>query len=178
MPRSANVGPTALHHHAYVCADQERTRRFYEEIVGLPLVAFWIEEEVFEGETHNLSHAFYGLRDGGSLAFFSLADPDQQARHTAKHQSVFMHLALRTDKATQDEIRRRLQAVGIEPMEVDHGYTHSIYAHDPDGLLLEFSVDPEGADETNRWQRAKAHSFLDEWVAGRRTPNNTIRHGE
>ena len=36
--------PTRLHHNAYVCADQERTRHFYEDIVGLPLVATWIEQ--------------------------------------------------------------------------------------------------------------------------------------
>ena len=29
--------PTRLHHNAYVCADQEATRHFYEDIVGLPL---------------------------------------------------------------------------------------------------------------------------------------------
>ncbi len=33
---------------AYVCADQERTRHFYEDIVGLlPLLAAWIEEAEF-----------------------------------------------------------------------------------------------------------------------------------
>ena len=36
--------PIRLHHNAYVCADQERTRHFYEDIVGLPLVATWIEQ--------------------------------------------------------------------------------------------------------------------------------------
>jgi hypothetical protein len=30
--------PLRLHHNAYVCADQERTRRFYEDVIGLPLL--------------------------------------------------------------------------------------------------------------------------------------------
>ena len=37
--------PLRLHHHAFVVKDQEATRRFYEEVVGLPLVATWCEEE-------------------------------------------------------------------------------------------------------------------------------------
>ena len=36
--------PLRLHHNAYVCADPERTRHFYEDILGLPLLATWIEE--------------------------------------------------------------------------------------------------------------------------------------
>src|SRR5437763_6324855 len=39
--------PLRLHHNAYVCANQERTRHFYEDIVGLPLVATWVAESEF-----------------------------------------------------------------------------------------------------------------------------------
>jgi hypothetical protein len=42
--------PERLYHHAYVCADQERTRRFYEDVLGLPLIATWIEREEYEGQ--------------------------------------------------------------------------------------------------------------------------------
>ncbi len=35
--------PSRLHHHAYVSADLEATRVFYEDVVGLPLVATWCE---------------------------------------------------------------------------------------------------------------------------------------
>ena len=58
-----------LHHHAYVTTDQEATRRFYEEIAGLPLVATWTEV----GEGQELCHTFFGLSDGGALAFFQFA---------------------------------------------------------------------------------------------------------
>jgi catechol 2,3-dioxygenase-like lactoylglutathione lyase family enzyme len=53
--------PERLHHNAYVCADQERTRRFYEDVVGLPLIATWIEQTEMEGRTVSFSHTFYGL---------------------------------------------------------------------------------------------------------------------
>ena len=28
-----------LHHNAYRCRDSEQTRRFYEDVIGLPLIA-------------------------------------------------------------------------------------------------------------------------------------------
>ena len=31
--------PTRLHHYAYPTKDQEATRAFYEDMIGLPLVA-------------------------------------------------------------------------------------------------------------------------------------------
>jgi hypothetical protein len=35
--------PRRLHHAAWVTRDQEATRHFYEDIIGLPLVATWAE---------------------------------------------------------------------------------------------------------------------------------------
>ena len=35
--------PSRLHHAAYTTKDMERTRQFYEEVIGLPLVATWSE---------------------------------------------------------------------------------------------------------------------------------------
>ena len=35
--------PARLHHTAYVTKDQEKTRQFYEDVIGLPLTATWCE---------------------------------------------------------------------------------------------------------------------------------------
>ncbi len=37
--------PSRLHHTAYVTTDLEATRHFYEDIIGLPLVATWCETD-------------------------------------------------------------------------------------------------------------------------------------
>src|SRR4051794_32848259 len=95
---SKQTSPVGLHHHAYVCADQERTRHFYEELVGLPLAAFWIEDEEILSERHVFSHAFYELPQGGALAFFNFADPVQQERYAAHPQPLFVHVALKTER--------------------------------------------------------------------------------
>lgn len=170
------IAPTRLHHYAWVCSDHERTRHFYEDLVGLPLVAFWIEDEQAFGEQHVYSHAFYAMRDGGCLAFFSFAKPELRERYVALHQSFFVHIAMNMDKPAQNEIRARLEAEGYAITEVDHGYTHSIYTKDPDGLLVEFSVDPPNVDEIADHQRRTAHSSLAKWMAGERAPNNKVRH--
>lgn len=167
--------PSRLHHAAYVSSDQERTRRFYEDVLGLPLIAFWIELEAFEGEPHVLSHAFYGLADGSALAFFNFADPAQAARYAPHRQSLFVHIALNTDQTTQDAIRARLDAATLPYQVIDHGYCVSIYVEDPDGQLIEFTVDSAEAEAIDVWQRRSAHDTLQRWQAGDRATNNDFR---
>ena len=35
--------PSRLHHHAFVVKDQEVNRHFFEDILGMPLVATWCQ---------------------------------------------------------------------------------------------------------------------------------------
>lgn len=174
----AEPGATAvqrLHHHAYVVADQERTRQFYEDVLGLPLVATWIEQEVLDGQTLVYSHTFYGLADNSALAFFSFADPAQQAMFTAKPQGLFVHIALKVSEEVQGEIRRRCEAAGINTETLNHGYCTSLYVSDPDGLMVEFARDHPRVDAINAHQRITAHASLARWIAGDTTPNNDVR---
>lgn len=170
--------PLRLHHNAYVCADQERTRRFYEDIIGLPLLATWIEEAEFPefpGRRMSYSHTFYGIGDGGALAFFNFADPEAAAAYKAKKQPSFVHIALAVTEAAQQEIQRRIKEAGMPVREVDHGYCKSIYVQDPDGLIVEFTSDPPDAGKIADHQRATAHETLRRWTAGDRMVNNDIR---
>ena len=167
--------PERLHHNAYVCADQERTRRFYEDILGLPLIATWIERTQMEGRTVSYSHTFFGLGDGGALAFFNFQDPEIQARLTPKAQPRFVHIALKVSPSTQDEIRARCEAAGVSARTIDHGYCTSLYVTDPDGLMVEFTRDVDDIEAINAHQRATAHAALARWTAGDATPNNDVR---
>ena len=45
MTQSKAPLPLRLHHHAFVTTDQAATRTFYEDIIGLPLIATWTEVE-------------------------------------------------------------------------------------------------------------------------------------
>jgi glyoxylase I family protein len=170
--------PSRLHHNAYVSSNQERTRHFYEDIIGLPLVASWIEQSEFPdfpGRKVSFIHTFFGIGDGGALAFFEFSDPEVAAKFKARQQPFFVHIALAASAATQDEIQRRLEAANIPVRVRDHGYCKSIYATDPDGLVVEFTSDPPDVGRINDWQRATAHETLNRWTAGDREVNNTIR---
>ncbi len=173
-----DVLPLRLHHNAYVCADQERTRHFYEDVLGMPLLATWIEEAEFPdfpGRRLSYCHTFFGIGDGGALAFFNFADPEASAAYKARKQPTFVHIALAVTEAGQREIKQRLTGAGLPVREVDHGYCKSIYVQDPDGLRVEFTADAADADEIGAHQRATAHETLRRWTSGDRSVNNDIR---
>jgi glyoxylase I family protein len=174
-PKAGAMLPERLHHNAYVCADQERTRAFYEDVLGLPLIATWIEQTEMDGRTASYCHTFYGLGDGGALAFFNFQDPELQARFTAKAQPAFVHIALKVSPETQDQISSRCEAAGVATRTIDHGYCTSLYLTDPDGLRIEFTRDVDGVEAIDANQRATAHAALARWTAGDATPNNDVR---
>ena len=163
--------PTRLHHHAYVTDDQEATRHFYEDILGIPLVALWIENEEFQGNTVVFSHAFYEIADGSALAFFNFADAAQQAMFAAKQQLLFVHVALHVSSEAAVLLRQRLEAADIKTQTLEHGYCRSLYVTDPNGLILEFTEDAQNVDQINSRQRASAHASLKRWLAGERKSN-------
>jgi catechol 2,3-dioxygenase-like lactoylglutathione lyase family enzyme len=170
--------PLRLHHHAYVVKDQERTRRFYEGVLGIPLAAMWIECEETDGQSMQFSHSFYEIGDGGALAFFCFADEEQGRRYAAKPQLSFVHVAFAVSAETQEEIKKRLVAHDIQPWVVEHGYCRSLYVTDPDALNLEFTVDPPIVDKIRGWQRETSRESLRRWQEKDYTPNNRWRHEE
>ena len=58
---------------------------------------------------------------------------------------------------------------------LEHGYCRSVYIQDPNGLILEFTLDAPNADEINKTRLANAHAELKKWLAGDHTSNNTYR---
>jgi len=135
--------PTRLHHHAFTTDNHQQTRHFYERILGLPLVAYEVEPERIGKTCVDLGYAFYELGDGSTLAFFTFDDPEKQAAWKEKEQSLFVHISLLVAASTQDEIEQRLKKAGYEPLMLQHGFCTSLYIKDPNGLMLEFSVDHE-----------------------------------
>ena len=52
--------PNRLHHNAYVSKDLEATRKFYEDVIGLPLLATWCEKDVLFGAERTYCHCSSG----------------------------------------------------------------------------------------------------------------------
>jgi glyoxylase I family protein len=175
------AGPIRLHHHATVTDDQEATRQFYEDVIGMPLVATWTESDELFGSVRTYCHTFYALADGSALAFFQFADPaDQEMFKTEINFTPFRHVALAVDQETQDAIKQRIADAGYEePVTsvLDHGYCVSLYILDPNGLILEFTVDHQNLHSINAERRLTAKEDLARWLSGDHTSNNLYRGG-
>src|SRR5690348_18097201 len=145
--------PSRLHHTAYVTNDLEATRKFYEDVIGLPLVATWCEVDELFGAQRVYCHLFFGLGDGGALAFFKFAKPEDEALFGPKMpETPFHHIALNVDKETQQGIEQRLIAAGYKEPRMyvlEHGYCSPVYVQDPNRLILEFTLDHPKAAEVN-----------------------------
>jgi glyoxylase I family protein len=168
-----------MHHLAYVVKDQERTRHFYEDVVGLPLLAAWAEVgeiSPFPGRKVEFCHTFFGLGDGAALAFFAFADDDVYEAVKLNPRNGFTHAAIAVSREAQQQVKARLEAAGHPTRYIDHGYCQSLYVDDPDQMVLEFTADPDDASEIAAWQAETAHVTLSRWVGGDRTTNNDLRH--
>jgi len=176
QPSNLRNPPLRMHHHALVVADQAVTRAFYEDLLGLPLVATWCEIEDVRGKVREYCHTFFGLDDGSALAFFQFADPED-AEQMRSRRGTLDHIALSVTPDGQDELIARLEGAGTPYRMVDHGYCRSLYVNDPDGWGVEFTADAPELDEIERVRRDDSHRELERWLAGDRSSNNAWRRG-
>ena len=143
-----NVAPVGLHHVAYACKDIEATHHFYEDLMGFRLVHTEVEQ--FDSGGY-FRHIFYDLGDGTCIAFFDVhgvgeKDGWSSAISRGNGLPVWVnHIAFKADEARQAEVIERMAAEGIDPlMDVDHGWCHSVYFVDPNGIMVEFCRDTPG----------------------------------
>lgn len=141
-----------LHHVAYATRDVEATTEFYEDLMGFPLVHTELQAK---GDTW-IRHVFYdiGPNEQGqaeSIAFFQFEgigeDPDWTTDVSDGVGLPFWvnHCAFRATVEKQEEVRTRMTAAGVEPaMELDHGWCHSLYYLDPNGIMVELCRDTPG----------------------------------
>jgi catechol 2,3-dioxygenase-like lactoylglutathione lyase family enzyme len=171
--------PTRLHHNAYVTRDMEATRHFYEDLIGMPLIATWCEADELFGKERVYCHCFFGLADGSALAFFQFAhSEDQELFGPAMPPSPFHHIALNVDEKTQGSVEQRLKKAGFKEPDfyvLEHGYCRSIYATDPNGMILELTTDNPEAGDGAEQRRDAARTELRRWLAGDHRSNNTFR---
>ncbi|WP_089721502.1 VOC family protein [Candidatus Entotheonella palauensis] len=171
--------PSRLHHTAYTTKDMEKTRAFYEEVMGLPLIATWSESDELFGKVRTYCHCFFGLEDGGALAFFQFADQEDETLFSPPiAETPFHHIALKVDQSTQVEIEKRIEAAGYQAPDtfvLDHGYCRSLYIKDPNGMLLEFTLDVPDVEQITKDRKTDAHETLKRWLSGDHTSNNVYR---
>ncbi len=124
-----------VHHVALMCADVERTIRFYQGLLGFPLV------EIFENRDYKGStHLFFDIGRDNSLAFFDF--PGLDLGPYAEVLGGLHHLALSVDRPAWDAARKKLEEAGVE-YHIDSEI--SMYFSDPDGTRLELIAEELGS---------------------------------
>jgi glyoxylase I family protein len=121
---------TRIHHAAIICADYERSKRFYTEVLSLKVIA-----ENFR-EVRNSWKLDLVLPDGSQIELFSF--PDAPSRPSYPEAQGLRHLAFVVDDVAACKARLEAQGVVVEPVRVDE-YTgrRFTFFSDPDGLPLE-----------------------------------------
>jgi catechol 2,3-dioxygenase-like lactoylglutathione lyase family enzyme len=141
-----------FHHVALATRDIKATHEFYTTAMGFELVKVVVGPA---GERGFAKHLFYDTGNGELIAFWDLHDPDlspdwSPAIATGLGLPIWTnHVAFSAaDRADLDRRRERWLAHGVDVMEADHGFCVSIYATDPNGILVEFctTTDPDFAD--------------------------------
>jgi hypothetical protein len=127
--------PSRLHHTAYCDQGSSRRRALLRGHPRAAADATWCEKDFLFGKDRTYCHCFFGIGDGGALAFFQFADPDDQAQFGPEIPATpFIHLALNVDQADPGRARRADQGRGSEATyTLEHGYCRSVYVVDPNG---------------------------------------------
>jgi catechol 2,3-dioxygenase-like lactoylglutathione lyase family enzyme len=133
-PDRAASSARGIHHVALLCADVERTVRFYQEVLEFPLT------EIFENrDFRGSNHFFFDIGNGNLLAFFDL--PGLDLRPYAEVLGGLHHLAISVEPARWERLRSNLEQAGVD-YQLESGT--SVYFRDPDGARLELIADPLG----------------------------------
>ena len=133
--RRARSTARGVHHMALMCTDVERTIRFYQGLLGFPLVEIF-ENRDYQGSTH----LFFDIGLDNCLAFFDF--PGLDLGPYAEVVGGLHHLAISVDQAQWDAARARLEVAGI-PTQIES--ESSLYFSDPDGVRLELIAEDLGS---------------------------------
>ncbi len=119
-----------IHHVAIICADYERSKAFYVEVLGLRVVA---EHYRAPRQSWKLDLA---LPDGGQIELFSFPSPPP--RPSRPEAQGLRHLAFVVDDVPRAKAALEARGIAVEPVRVDeHTGRRFTFFADPDGLPLE-----------------------------------------
>ena len=122
----------SLGHVVLKVTDLERSERFYNGVLGLPVCARLDEQGV--------KMMFFSLGNHHDLALMEVSGGDGGGGD----QAVGLHHVAFCIGTSLDELRdtkAHLEAAGVTPTPVDHEVTKSLYFDDPDGNTVELYVD-------------------------------------
>jgi glyoxylase I family protein len=130
------ASPTrGVHHVALICSDVERAIRFYQDVLGFPLI------EVMENRDYRGSaHIFFDLGHNNLLAFFDF--PGLGLQPGIEAIGGLQHMAISVSEDQFAALRRRLEQHGVPYLGPGPGMERSVYFKDPDGIQIELLAEP------------------------------------
>ena len=119
-----------IHHTAIICADYNRSKQFYTEILGLKIIA---ENYRRDRNSYKLDLA---LPNGSQIELFSFPDPPP--RPSRPEACGLRHLAFAVEDVDQAKAKLEAQGIHVEAVRLDE-FTNKRFTFfaDPDGLPLE-----------------------------------------
>ena len=135
---------TGINHLAMVTGDMDATIRFWRDLLGMRLIGGF-------GEA-GFRHYFFEIDQRNTIAFFewSGARPAELKLHGQPFEGpiVFDHIAFGMESSEETwRLKDKLEAAGFQCSDMlDHGFIHSVYSFDPNGIPIEFSYEVEGQD--------------------------------
>ena len=145
----------SYHHLALAARDMQRIHAFYEGLLGFDLVKVEIAP-VQEGGW--AKHFFYRMGDDSTfIAFWELHDvPGSESFETNLSKAAGLpghinHLSFGASDAEDLQQRKQLWLdAGLDVLEIDHNWCHSIYTKDPNDNLVEFCLTTGQFDAKDR----------------------------
>ena len=166
MSQAAPPTIRGVHHTAFRCKDAEETRRFYEDVLGLPLKASLVfEEEPGTGRPLPYMHLFFQMGDGNFVAFFDVPGNAKPEKFKMKW-GMDLHFAM--EVGSLEEVmafKARLDAHAIPCFgPIDHHFVHSIYFYDPNGINVEITTRDPRHDAIMAEESASASEVIRAWT--------------
>ena len=132
--RPATIG-RGIHHAALICSDVEQTIRFYQDLLGFPLIEL-VENRDYPGS----SHFFFDLGNQTLLGFFDF--PGLGLEPGIEAIGGVQHIAISVPRDQWELAQQRLNEAGVHYAGPDLGIEESMYLKDPDGIQIELLSDP------------------------------------
>ena len=141
----------SLGHVVIKVRDQARSEKFYNGILGLPIVA-----RLAPDKPPGFCMTFFSLGNHHDFAIFEVGEDAESP--PAKSPGLF-HVAFKIGESLDDlrEAKAHLESHGLKARSVDHDVTQSLYFDDPDGNNVEVYVDTSDVwkQDTQRVAQAK-----------------------
>ena len=130
---------SGVHHVAIICSDYDKSRHFYNQTLGLPIIA-----ETFRPDRHSYKTDLT-LPDGSQIELFSF--PTSPPRVSYPEACGLRHLAFSVQDLDGAVAALGSRGVAVEAVRIDEltGRRFTFFA-DPDGLPLELYEEPGRED--------------------------------